>query len=264
MTRLCNELEASGNVQSQRSAPDLGMLGSTLDINMIDLPSPMSSEPASPTSSISSLSPIRRSSPSPSPSRVKNGDMIRIALKIGTTNVPCIARCCPREQTSAVDEDFIRTWGVSPRPTPRMRLETRGTDSWCALDVVDVEKVGSTNVNLKMPIIKFQDPRFSVVLGVEALNLLGLIGNAGKSEIYPRPRPCLGRQQPVPSSWRLVKGVVTIIADIAGITETAVNSIHPVGSSNQDRSPFAQFTWWFDLGRRLWFQLGHVFHGIIR
>ncbi|RMJ11342.1 hypothetical protein CDV36_008997 [Fusarium kuroshium] len=65
-----------------------------------------------------------------------------------------------------------------------MRLETRGSDSWCALDVVDVEKVGSTKVKLRMPISKFQDPRFNVVLGVEALNSLGLIGSSG-----PRSTP---------------------------------------------------------------------------
>jgi hypothetical protein len=143
---------------------------------MMDFPSPMPSESPSPTSPTSPLFSI----PQPAPSRVKDGDMIRITLKIRTTSVPCIAKCCPREKTSAVDEDFVRTWSVAYHPTPMMRLETRGSEFWCSLDVVDVEKVGSTKRTLKLPIRKFSDRRFSVTLGVEALTSLGLIKNTGK------------------------------------------------------------------------------------
>ncbi|KAI8723921.1 hypothetical protein NCS52_00248900 [Fusarium sp. LHS14.1] len=182
LTRLCNELEASKSTRSQRRVPDLEILSP--DVTMMDFPSPMPSESPSPTSPTSPLF----SNPQQAPSRVKDGDMIRITLKIHTTNVPCIAKCCPREQTSAVDEDFVNNWGVSFRPTPTMRLETRGSNFWCTLDVIDVEKVGNTKRTLNLPIRKFSDRRFSVTLGVEALTSLGLIRNTGKSFI-----PCQSR-----------------------------------------------------------------------
>ncbi|UPK96847.1 hypothetical protein LCI18_007782 [Fusarium solani-melongenae] len=166
ITRLCNDLEASRSARTQRRLEILSP-----DVTMMDFPSPMPSESPSPTSPISPLFSI----PQPVPSRVKDGDMIRITLKIRTSSVPCIAKCCPREKTSAVDEDFVRTWKVAYHPTPVMRLETRGTEFWCSLDVDDVEKVGSTKRTLKLPIRKFSDRRFSVILGVEALTSLGLI-----------------------------------------------------------------------------------------
>lgn len=109
--------------------------------------------------------------------------MIRITLRIRAAMVPCIAKCCPRERTSAVDEDFIRKWGVAHHPTPRMRLETRGR-LWCPLDVVDVEKVGSTKTTLRLPICRLTDQRVNLTLGVEALSSLGLMGNTGK---FPAP-----------------------------------------------------------------------------
>ncbi|KAH7275815.1 hypothetical protein NW759_004505 [Fusarium solani] len=181
ITRLCNELEASRSARSQRRVPDLEILSP--DVTMMDFPSPMPSESPSPTSPTSPLFSI----PQPAPSRVKDGDMIRITLKIRTTSVPCIAKCCPREKTSAVDEDFVRTWSVAYHPTPMMRLETRGSEFWCSLDVVDVEKVGSTKRTLKLPIRKFSDRRFSVTLGVEALTSLGLIKNTGPRSSTPDP-----------------------------------------------------------------------------
>ncbi|KAI8680107.1 Acetyl-CoA C-acetyltransferase [Fusarium keratoplasticum] len=68
-----------------------------------------------------------------------------------------------------------------------MRLETRGSEFWCSLDVVDVEKVGSAKRTLKLPIRKFSDRRFSVILGVEALTSLGLIKNTGPRSSTPDP-----------------------------------------------------------------------------
>ncbi|RSM20024.1 hypothetical protein CDV31_001103 [Fusarium ambrosium] len=112
-----------------------------------------------------------------------------------------------------------------------------------------------------MPISKFQDLRFNVVLGVEALNSLGLIGSSG-----PRSTPDPGHAS-VDNSLLLYPGWSRGFSPSSPTSPepqrpSLTVSIPSVPAIRID-PPSTQFTWWFHLGRRLWFQLGYVFHDLI-
>ncbi|KAF5027541.1 hypothetical protein F66182_358 [Fusarium sp. NRRL 66182] len=110
--------------------------------------------------------------------KVKDGQMIRITLKTQTTQVPCIAKCYLTRQSSVVDNDFARNWGVKIHPVPKPRW--RDARHFGVLDVVDAEIVGGIQQQLQIRLAKLPDQRVSVELGVEALKSLGLVDEAGK------------------------------------------------------------------------------------
>ncbi|KAF4976842.1 hypothetical protein FZEAL_6545 [Fusarium zealandicum] len=120
--------------------------------------------------------------------------MLRIALKTRTTQVPCIVKCCPNSRGSVADEDFTRAWAVDVHPVPKGRR--KDARHWCTLDVVDVEKIGSTKKRLNMPLTKFSDRRFNIELGLDAMKLLGLVSEVAT---YPPPSQ-LQMSRPAPAS----------------------------------------------------------------
>ncbi|KAF9770912.1 hypothetical protein IL306_011484 [Fusarium sp. DS 682] len=110
--------------------------------------------------------------------RVKDGQIIRVTLKTQTTEVPCIAKCYLTRNSSVVDNDFARNWGVKIRPVPKSRW--KDARHWCVLDVIDVETIGSVQQQLSIRLGKLPDQRFSVELGIDALKTLRLIDETGK------------------------------------------------------------------------------------
>ncbi|KAJ3500983.1 hypothetical protein NM208_g17032 [Fusarium decemcellulare] len=86
------------------------------------------------------------------------------------------------------DDDFARAWNVDVHPFPKERW--RDAKHWCILDVIDVEKAGNTKTRLKMPLNKFQDRRYNIELGLDALTSLGLVeDDTGKYIQLLKPTP---------------------------------------------------------------------------
>ncbi|QGI60735.1 hypothetical protein CEK27_004706 [Fusarium fujikuroi] len=105
--------------------------------------------------------------------RVKHEQMIRVTLKTQTTEVPCIAKCYLTRDSSVVDNDFARNWGVKIHPVPKPRW--KDARHWCELDVIDVETIGSVQKQLSIRLGKLPDQRVSVELGIDALKALHLV-----------------------------------------------------------------------------------------
>ncbi|KAF5980534.1 3-ketoacyl thiolase peroxisomal [Fusarium coicis] len=105
--------------------------------------------------------------------RVKHEQMIRVTLKTQTTEVPCIAKCYLTRDSSVVDNDFARNWGVKIHPVPKPRW--KDARHWCELDVIDVETIGSVQKQLSIRLGKLPDQRASVELGIDALKALHLV-----------------------------------------------------------------------------------------
>ncbi|CVK93627.1 uncharacterized protein FMAN_03010 [Fusarium mangiferae] len=113
--------------------------------------------------------------------RVKHEQMIRVTLKTQTTEVPCIAKCYLTRDSSVVDNDFARNWGVKIHPVPKPRW--KDARHWCELDVIDVETIGSVQKQLSIRLGKLPDQRVSVELGIDALKALQLVDETANPKI---------------------------------------------------------------------------------